>query len=126
MDIQKLARAVRTMAGQLQKQMGRADYFEYGTPGLVLLNPPFGDAEEGELYPECRRKENLYLRTLLQRMEMGQRASVVMPSGFLTRSGQDDLSLRRELVEQCRLSAVVRCPRRVLPKIQRPHRHPRL
>ena len=110
MDIQKLARAVRTMAGQLQKQMGRADYFEYGTPGLVLLNPPFGDAEEGEPYPECRRKENLYLRTLLRRMEMGQRASVVMPSGFLTRSGQDDLSLRRELVEQCRLSAVVLLP----------------
>jgi type I restriction enzyme M protein len=93
---------------------------------IILTNPPFGGEEEAGIrgnFPADKQTSEtalLFLQLIMRKLrrrpgsgsEKGGRAGVVVPNGTLYASGVA-ARIRRELIEQFRLIAVVRLPKGV-------------
>ncbi len=105
-----------------------------GAYSLVLANPPFAGsldyesvAKDLQRTVKTKKTELLFLALFLKLLKPGGRAAVIVPDGVLFGSSNAHKSLRKMLVEEQKLDAVVKLPLRRLPPVRRRlHRHPHL
>lgn len=88
-----------------------------GSYTLVLANPPFAGSLNDETtakdllqVAKTRKTELLYLALVLRLLANGGRAAVIVPEAVLFGSSKAHKDLRRMLVEDHRLEAVVKLP----------------
>src|SRR5439155_9854747 len=88
-----------------------------GRYSLVLANPPFAGALDYEATAKdlqrivkTRKTELLFLALFLRLLKAGGRAAVIVPDGVLFGSSTAQQELRRMLVEDQKLDAVVKLP----------------
>src|SRR6266567_1243284 len=82
---------------------------------VVLANPPFKGAIDSAdvnstLPTRVRKTEILFLHLFLRLLEMGGRAAVIVPDGVLFGTSNAHVEIRRKLIEENRLDAVVSMP----------------
>ena len=88
-----------------------------GTYSLVLANPPFAGsldyeatAKDLQQIVKTKKTELLFLALFLRLLKTGGRAAVIVPDGVLFGSSKAHRELRRMLVEDHKLDAVVKLP----------------
>ena len=82
---------------------------------LILANPPFkGAIDSSDVNPtlptKVRKTEILFLHLFLRLLEVGGRAAVIVPDGILFGTSNAHTEMRRKLVEENRLDAVISMP----------------
>ena len=84
---------------------------------LILANPPFkgsldADIVSADLLKLCKTKktELLFLALFLKMLKVGGRCACIVPDGVLFGSSKAHRDIRRELVENHRLEAVISMP----------------
>src|SRR6266540_6855153 len=82
---------------------------------LVLANPPFkGAIDSADVNPtlptKCKKTEILFLHLFLRLLEIGGRAAVIVPDGVLFGTSNAHVEIRKKLIEENRLDAVVSMP----------------
>ena len=82
---------------------------------LILMNPPFkGKVDKASLnenLPSSTTKsELLFVHLILDALEMGGRAAVIVPDGVLFGSSRAHVALRKKIIEENRLDGVVSMP----------------
>ena len=94
-----------------------ADPANRGRYSMILANPPFaGSLDDAAVAADLRqvvrtkKTELLFLALILRMLRPGGRAAVIVPEGVLFGSGRAHRDLRRLLVEEHRLEAVVKLP----------------
>ncbi|HVJ44533.1 MAG TPA: class I SAM-dependent DNA methyltransferase [Dongiaceae bacterium] len=88
-----------------------------GSYSLILANPPFAGSLD---YESCskdlqrivktKKTELLFLALFLRLLKVGGRAAVIVPDGVLFGSSKAHKDLRRILVEEQKLDAVIKLP----------------
>ena len=88
-----------------------------GTYSLILANPPFAGSLDYESTAKdllqivkTKKTELLFLALFLRLLKTGGRAAVIVPDGVLFGSSKAHQALRRMLVEDHKLDAVVKLP----------------
>jgi len=88
-----------------------------GAYSLVLANPPFAGsldyesvAKDLQRTVKTKKTELLFLALFLKLLKPGGRAAVIVPDGVLFGSSNAHKSLRKMLVEEQKLDAVVKLP----------------
>ncbi|MGN6364501.1 type I restriction-modification system subunit M [Asticcacaulis taihuensis] len=88
-----------------------------GTYSLILANPPFAGSLDYEVTArdlqaivKTKKTELLFLALFLRLLKTGGRAAVIVPDGVLFGSSKAHQSIRRMLVEDHKLDAVVKLP----------------
>jgi type I restriction enzyme M protein len=82
---------------------------------VVLANPPFkGAIDAADVNPslpaKCKKTEILFLHLFVRLLENGGRAAVIVPDGVLFGSSRAHVDVRKKLIEENRLDAVVSMP----------------
>jgi len=84
---------------------------------LVLANPPFkgsldADSVSGDLLKVCKTKktELLFLTLFIRMLKIGGRCACIVPDGVLFGSSKAHKDIRKEIVENQRLVAVISMP----------------
>jgi len=83
---------------------------------VVLANPPFtGNIDKTDIGDTLRplgtnKTELLFVDLILQLLKPGGRAAVIVPEGVLFGSSNAHLALRKKLIEQTQLQAVISLP----------------
>jgi type I restriction enzyme M protein len=82
---------------------------------VVLANPPFkGAIDAADVNPslpaKCKKTEILFLHLFVRLLENGGRAAVIVPDGVLFGSSRAHVEVRKKLIEDNRLDAVVSMP----------------
>jgi type I restriction enzyme M protein len=84
---------------------------------LVLANPPFkGSLDYGDVHPsllkvvKTKKTELLFVALLLRMLKLGGRCAVIVPDGVLFGSSNAHVDLRKRLVEENQLDAVIKLP----------------
>lgn len=84
---------------------------------LILANPPFkgsldADAVSGDLLKVCKTKktELLFLALFLRMLNIGGRCACIVPDGVLFGSSTAHKLIRKEIIENHRLEAVISMP----------------
>jgi type I restriction enzyme M protein len=84
---------------------------------LILANPPFSGSLDSETVSadlqrivKTKKTELLFLAAIIKLLKVGGRAAVVVPDGVLFGSSKAHTSLRRMIVEEQKLEAVVKLP----------------
>lgn len=84
---------------------------------LVLANPPFkGTLDNAQVNPELlkitksKHTELLFLAWFLRSLSIGGRAVVIVPGGVTFRSEKDYLQIRKAIIDENRLDAVIAMP----------------
>lgn len=84
---------------------------------IILANPPFkGAIDFDRVLPalvkkvKTKKTELLFVQLILRMLKVGGRAAVIVPDGVLFGSSQAHLALRRALVEENQLEAVISLP----------------
>jgi type I restriction enzyme M protein len=88
-----------------------------GRYSLVLANPPFAGtldyeatAKDLQQIVKTKKTELLFLALFLRLLKVGGRAAVIVPDGVLFGSSKAHKDLRRTLVEEHKLDAVIKLP----------------
>jgi type I restriction-modification system DNA methylase subunit len=88
-----------------------------GAYSLVLANPPFAGSLDNETVAKdllqivkTKKTELLFLALFLRLLKVGGRAAVIVPDGVLFGSSKAHKDLRRMLVEDNKLDAVIKLP----------------
>ena len=88
-----------------------------GRYSLVLANPPFAGsldyeatAKDLQQIVKTKKTELLFLALFLRLLKIGGRAAVIVPDGVLFGSSKAHQELRRMLVEDHKLDAVIKLP----------------
>ncbi|MGN6209453.1 type I restriction-modification system subunit M [Asticcacaulis sp.] len=88
-----------------------------GTYSLILANPPFAGSLDYEVTArdlqaivKTKKTELLFLALFLRLLKTGGRAAVIVPDGVLFGSSKAHQTIRRMLVEDHKLDAVVKLP----------------
>jgi type I restriction enzyme M protein len=88
-----------------------------GRYSLVLANPPFAGALDYEATAKdlqrivkTKKTELLFIALFLRLLKIGGRAAVIVPDGVLYGSSKAHKDLRRLLVEENKLDAVIKLP----------------
>ena len=82
---------------------------------VVLANPPFkGAINESEISTEfaikTKKTEILFLELMYNILSSGGRCAVIIPDGVLFGNSKAHRSIRKKLLEECRLDAVISMP----------------
>ncbi len=84
---------------------------------LVLANPPFkGSLDESDVHSsltgkvKTRKTELLFLVLMLRMLKLGGRCAVIVPDGVLFGSSKAHVELRKMLIEENQLEAVIKLP----------------
>jgi type I restriction enzyme M protein len=88
-----------------------------GTYSLILANPPFAGsldfgstAKDLQKIVKTKKTELLFIALFLRLMKTGARAAVIVPDGVLFGSSKAHKDIRRILVEDHKLDAVIKLP----------------
>jgi len=88
-----------------------------GSFDVILANPPFkGSLDEGDVHPsltqqvKTKKTELLFIALILRMLKKGGRSATIVPDGVLFGSSKAHVALRRLLVEQNQLEAVISLP----------------
>lgn len=82
---------------------------------IIMANPPFtgnidkGDINEGLKLPTTKT-ELLFVERIFNMLKMGGTAAVIVPSGVIQNSGKAFEALRKLIIEQAELKAVIAVP----------------
>ena len=90
-------------------------YNERGVYDLILANPPFkGSINESEKSDELTistsKTELLFLELMYNCLGIGGRCAVIVPDGVLFGNSNAHKSIRKLLLEKCRLDAIISMP----------------
>ena len=90
-------------------------YNENGTYDLILTNPPFkGSINESEKSDEftisTSKTELLFLELIYNSLSVGGRCAVIVPDGVLFGNSNAHKSVRKLLLEKCRLDMIISMP----------------
>lgn len=84
---------------------------------VVLANPPFkGSLDEGDVHPtltqavKTKKTELLFVALILRMLKKGGRSATIVPDGVLFGSSKAHTALRRILVQDNQLEAVISLP----------------
>jgi type I restriction enzyme M protein len=84
---------------------------------LILANPPFSGSLDNETVSadlqrivKTKKTELLFLAAILKLLKVGGRAAVIVPEGVLFGSSKAHSELRRILVQEQKLEAVIKLP----------------
>ena len=82
---------------------------------MILANPPFkGSIDESEMSDEftvkTKKTELLFLELMYNSLTNGGRCAVIVPDGVLFGSSKAHRAIRKMLLEDCRLDAIVSMP----------------
>lgn len=104
----KRANALSEMGGLTEEDLAR----KYN---IILANPPFAgqlpkDSIRPDLPTTSKKSELLFLALMMQHLAPGGRCAVVVPEGLLFGSTGAHVALRKKLVEDFDLQAVVSLP----------------
>jgi type I restriction enzyme M protein len=84
---------------------------------VVLANPPFtGSLDAGDVHAsligkvKTKKTELLFLALILRMLKQGGRSATIVPDGVLFGSSKAHLALRRMLIEENQLEAVISLP----------------
>jgi len=82
---------------------------------VVLANPPFkGSIDKGDINEDLKLKttktELLFVNRIINLLRIGGRAGVIVPDGVLFGSSNAHQGLRKMLIDECELQAVVSMP----------------
>ncbi len=90
---------------------------DHETKSVVLANPPFGAQRDQEAYPDVwgeYSKESettiLFVKLMFEHLKQGGRCAVVVSEGFHTWDQFSAKALRKMLLEETRLKAVISLP----------------
>jgi type I restriction enzyme M protein len=94
----------------LSKRYTQSNYFD-----VILANPPFkGSIEESELSDtftvSTKKTELLFLELMFNLLNTGGRCAVIVPDGVLFGNSNAHVSIRKMILEECRLDAVISMP----------------
>lgn len=97
-------------------------YEEHDRYDVVFANPPFkGSIDKGDIHDALRLKttktELLFVNRIFDLLRIGGRAGVIVPDGVLFGSSNAHRDLRKILIEECELQAVISMP----PGVFRPY-----
>lgn len=91
-----------------------------GTRNVVLANPPFGVERDQEAYPNVweefsRESETtiLFVKLMLDALAPGGRCAVIVSEGFLSWDQTSARNLRKMLIEDANLKAIISLPQGV-------------
>jgi type I restriction enzyme M protein len=90
-------------------------YDERDRYDVVLANPPFkGSIDKSDINEDLRlattKTELLFVNRMINLLRIGGRAGVIVPEGVLFGSSKAHRDLRKMLVDECELQAVVSMP----------------
>jgi len=92
----------------------------------ILTNPPFGTGvEKSQVSPTLRksgRTEFLFTDLVMKSLKPGGRAAIIVPGGILYNGQHAPKAIRRELVEDNRLEAIITLPGNIFERLPRPKR----
>lgn len=84
---------------------------------LILANPPFkGSLDEHDVAPDILRSvktkktELLFIALILRMLKLGGRSATIVPDGVLFGSSKAHVQLRRHLIEDNQLEAIISLP----------------
>ena len=82
---------------------------------VILANPPFAgllpkDSIRSDLPTNSKKSELLFLAIMMDALAPGGRCAVVVPEGLLSGSTEGHVDLRKKLVEEFHLQAVISLP----------------
>lgn len=84
---------------------------------VILANPPFkGSLDEGDVHPtltrvvKTRKTELLFVALILRMLREGGRSATIVPDGVLFGSSKAHAALRKVLVQENQLQAVISLP----------------
>lgn len=84
---------------------------------VILANPPFGAERDKESYPNVwseypteSETTILFVKLMLESLKLGGRCAVIVSEGFLTWDQNSARALRRALLDECDLKAVISLP----------------
>jgi type I restriction enzyme M protein len=82
---------------------------------IVLANPPFkGSINESEISTEfaikTKKTEILFLELMYNILSSGGRCAVIVPDGVLFGNSKAHKSIRKKLLEECRLDGIISMP----------------
>jgi type I restriction enzyme M protein len=84
---------------------------------LVLANPPFKgsldrEAVDGKILSvvDSKKTELLFLALILKGLKLGGRAAVIVPDGVLFGSSKAHMQIRKEIIDNQKLQAVISMP----------------
>jgi type I restriction enzyme M protein len=91
-----------------------ADIQEKDRVDVVLANPPFGGKERKEVQQNFNIRTGetafLFLQHFIKMLKAGGRGAVVIKNTFLSNPDNASVSLRKLLLESCRLHTILDCP----------------
>ena len=91
-----------------------ADIQQKDRVDVVLANPPFGGKERAEIQQNFPIKTGetayLFLQHFIKKLKAGGRAGVVIKNTFLSNTDNASVALRKQLLEECNLFAVLDLP----------------
>ncbi|NKB72636.1 MAG: N-6 DNA methylase [Candidatus Latescibacteria bacterium] len=97
--------------------LAEADEDDAEKYSLVLANPPFAGsldyestAKDLQQIVKTKKTELLFLALFLRLMQIGGRAAVIVPDGVLFGSSKAHKTLRKSLVEEQKLDAIISMP----------------
>lgn len=90
-------------------------YNENGVYDLILANPPFKGSinkseKSDELTISTSKTELLFLELMYNSLSVGGRCAVIVPEGVLFGTSNAHKSIKKILLEKCRLDAVISMP----------------
>lgn len=91
-----------------------ADIQEKDRFNVILANPPFGGKERKEVQQNfpIRTGETafLFLQHFIKMLKAGGRAAIVIKNTFLSNTDNASVTLRKLLLESCKLHTILDCP----------------
>jgi len=91
-----------------------ADVQQKDRVDVILANPPFGGKERSEIQQNFPIKTSetayLFLQHFINMMKSGGRCGVVIKNTFLSNGDNASIALRKQLLEECNLFAVLDLP----------------
>ena len=91
-----------------------SDIQEKDKVNVVLANPPFGGKERAEIQQNFPIKTSetayLFLQHFIKMLKSGGRCGVVIKNTFLSNTDNASIALRKQLLEDCNLFAVLDLP----------------
>lgn len=90
-------------------------YNENGTYDIILANPPFKGSidvseQSDEFTIKTKKTELLFLELMYNSLSNGGRCAVIIPDGVLFGNSKAHQGVRKILLEDCRLDAVISMP----------------
>jgi type I restriction enzyme M protein len=82
---------------------------------LIMANPPFtGNLDTGDLFEDRRtdtkKTELLFIERIFNMLKMGGTAAIIVPQGVLFGAGKAFIEMRKMIVEEAELKAVITMP----------------